>query len=264
MVDNVRPYVLTSQAEQMLKPGASFRECAKDCPEMVVVPAGAFMMGSPETEAGRFDVEGPQHDVAIAEPFAVSKFDATFADWDACVSVGGCPPLSDAGMGRGTKPAINVSWDDAQRYVAWLSRMTDQPYRLLTEAEWEYAARAGATTAYSWGDAIGSGNADCAGCGSKWDDTETSPVGSFAANSFGLSDTAGDVWQWVRDCHHGDYTGAPADGSAWTSGDCETHMIRGGSWLNFPQLLRSANRYWYSAEFRASDIGFRVARTLSR
>ena len=171
--------MLKPEAERALKPLASFRECAKDCPEMIVMPAGEFMMGSPATEQGRFDHEGPQHKVTIAKPFAVSKFDVTFADWDACVSVGGCLQVSDCGLGPGTKPVINVSWDDAQQYVAWLSKMTGQPYRLLTEAEWEYAARAGTTTAYSWGDEIGKGNANCNGCGSQWDNQQTSPVGSF-------------------------------------------------------------------------------------
>ena len=170
MLRQVRPYVLTAEAERALEPGASFRECAKDCPEMIVVPAGEFMMGShPRPRRAASDNEGPQHKVTIARPFAVSKFDVTFADWDACVSVGGCPQVSDSGFGRGTKPVINVTWDEAQQYVAWLSEMTGRPYRLLTEAEWEYAARAGTTTAYYWGDEIGKANANCNGCGSQWD-----------------------------------------------------------------------------------------------
>ena len=182
-VANFDRYVLKPDAERALKPLASFRECAKDCPEMIVIPAGGFTMGSPATEQGRYDNEGPQHKVTIAKPFAVSKFDVTFADWDACVSVGGCPKVTDSGYGRDTRPVINVGWDDAQTYVAWLSKMTGQPYRLLTEAEWEYAARAGTTTAYYWGDDIGKGNANCNGCGSQWDAKQTSPVGSFAAES---------------------------------------------------------------------------------
>jgi hypothetical protein len=137
MLTNVRPYVLFADAERALTPGAVFRECSKDCPEMIVIPAGEFTMGSPETEMGRSDDEGPQHKVTIARPFAVSKFGVTFADWDACVSIGGCPAVSDSGMGRGTRPVINVSWGDAQQYVAWFSGMTGQSYRLLTEAEWE-------------------------------------------------------------------------------------------------------------------------------
>ena len=223
-VANVDPYVLKPEAERALKPLASFRECAKDCPEMVVIPAGEFMMGSPASEKGRYTNEGPQHTVMIAKPFAVSKFDVTFADWDACVSVGGCPQVSDSGFGRGTRPVINVSWDDAQQYVAWFSKMTGKPYRLLTEAEWEYAARAGSTTAYFWGDEIGKGNANCAGCGSQWDNRQTSPVGSFKPNAFGLYDMAGNVWQWVQDCYHGNYDGAPTDGSAWTIGDCSRRV----------------------------------------
>ena len=146
----------------------------------------------------------------------------------------------DSGFGRGTKPVINVNWDDAQQYVAWFSKMTGQPYRLLTEAEWEYAARAGTTTAYSWGDEIGKGNANCNGCGSKWDNRETSPVGSFKPNAFGLYDMHGNVWQWVQDCYHDNYNGAPTDGSAWTSGDCSRRVLRGGAWGNFPRNLRAA------------------------
>ena len=143
MLAQVRPYVLSREAERALKPRRAFRECAKDCPEMVVVPAGEFMMGSPATEKGRYDNEGPQHKVTIARPFAVSKFEVTFDEWDACVVSGGCPQVPTAALGRGTQPVINVSWDDAQQYVAWFSKMTGRPYRLLSEAEWEYAARAG-------------------------------------------------------------------------------------------------------------------------
>ena len=158
---------------------------------------------------------------------------------------------------------INVSWDDTQQYVAWLSRMTGQPYRLLTEAEWEYAARAGTTTAYYWGDEIGKGNANCDGCGSQWDGKQTAPIGSFAPNAFGLYDMAGNVHQWVQDCYHDDYNGAPTDGSAWTSGDCSARVIRGGSWNFNPQYLRSANRNLLPTGFRNYFGGFRVGRTLT-
>jgi formylglycine-generating enzyme required for sulfatase activity len=262
-IANVNPYVLTAEAERALKPKDSFRECAKDCPEMIVVPAGDFTMGSPATEQGRYDTEGPQHTVMIARPFAVSKFDVTFADWDACVSVGGCPRASDSGFGRGTKPVINVTWDEAQQYVAWFSKMTGQPYRLLTEAEWEYAARAGTTTTYPWGDEIGKGNANCTGCGSKWDNQETSPVGSFKPNAFGLYDMHGNVWQWVEDCYEANYSGAPTDGSAWTTGDCNQRVLRGGAWSYNPQLLRSASRDGDSSDARNRFLGFRVGRTLT-
>jgi formylglycine-generating enzyme required for sulfatase activity len=140
--------------------------------------------------------------------------------------------------------------------------MTGRPYRLLTEAEWEYATRAGTTTAYYWGDKIGQDNADCIGCGSKWDNQQTSPVGSFKPNAFGLYDTSGDVWQSVQDCDHGDYNGAPADGSAWTSGECGRRVIRGGSWFDEPQTLRSANHSRVPPGFRNGALGIRVARTL--
>jgi formylglycine-generating enzyme required for sulfatase activity len=266
MVSQVRPYVLSLDRERVLKPGNSFRECAKDCPEMVVVPAGEFIMGSPSDEKGRFRFEGRQHRVTIARPFAVSKFEVTFAEWDACVSVGGCPEegqAGDLGWGRGEQPVIWVSWDDANAHAAWLSRVTGKEYRLLTEAEWEYAARAGATTTYYWGDEIGKNNANCIGCGSQWDGKQTAPVGSFAPNAFGLYDMAGNVAQWVEDCYHDNYDGAPADGSAWTAGDCKYRVWRGGSWVNGPPFLRAAFRHGYYTVVRSRDLGFRVARTLT-
>jgi formylglycine-generating enzyme required for sulfatase activity len=265
MRDHVQPYVLAPEAERTLKAGDGFKECAedKDCPVMIVIPAGDFMMGSPASEKDHDDDEGPQHKVTISKPFAVSKFDVTFADWDACVSVGGCPQVSDSGMGRGMKPVINVTWDDAVQYVAWLSRMTGRPYRLLTEAEWEYAARAGTTTAYPWGDEIGKENANCNGCGSQWDGRQTSPVGSFKPNGFGLYDMAGNVWQWVQDCYHDGYDGAPSEGSAWTDGNCSRRVVRGGSWSDCPQVLRSAGRVWDATDDRNDDLGFRVGRTLT-
>jgi formylglycine-generating enzyme required for sulfatase activity len=267
-VANIDPYVLKPEAERALKPGDRFRECAKDCPEMVVVPAGEFMMGSLPSEKGRRGSEGPQHKVTIARPMAVSKFEVTFADWDACVSGGGCPQegrASDFGWGRGTRPVIFVSWDDAQHYVAWLSRMTGKVYRLLTEAEWEYAARAGTTTAYSWGDEIGKGNANCSACGSRWDNRQPAPVGSFAPNAFGLHDMHGNVSEWVEDCYHDNYSRAPTDGSPWTTGDCR-RVVRGGSW-SFPrlpgELPRAAFRYWLPTIAAYNDLGFRVGRTLT-
>jgi formylglycine-generating enzyme required for sulfatase activity len=264
-VANFDPYVLTPEAERALKPLASFRECAKDCPEMIVVPAGSFKMGSPATEKGHYVDEGPEHRVVFANPVAVSKFPVTFTDWDACVSAGGCPQggrADDVGWGRGTRPVIFVSWDDAQEYVAWLSRMTGKPYRLLSEAEWEYSARAGSTTAFLWGEEAGKNNANCNGCGNQWDNRQTSPVGSFKPNAFGLHDTVGNVWQWVQDCYHNDYSAAPADGSAWISGDCSFRVVRGGSWSGNPLDLRSANRGRDPSDSRDNDVGFRVGRTL--
>jgi formylglycine-generating enzyme required for sulfatase activity len=230
---------------------------------MVVIPAGQFMMGSPATEEGHDAKESPQHLVTIGKPFAVSKFAVTFADWDACVSVGGCPHVSDSGFEGGTRPVINLRWEEAQQYAAWFSKMTGRPYRLLTETEWEYAARAGSSTAYFWGDQIGQGNANCRHCGSQWDDWKTSPVGSFKPNAFGLYDMAGNVWQWVQDCYHDDYNEAPTDGSVWVTPDCPRRGVRGGSWGNEPPLLRSANRGWWSADDQDFHIGFRLARALA-
>jgi formylglycine-generating enzyme required for sulfatase activity len=275
MVSQVRPHVLTAADELSLKPGDLFKECAADCPEMVVVPAGSFTMGSPDTEPGHVTErtmfpmmsrsEEPQHTVAFARPFAVSKFELTFADWDACVAYGDCDPhVGDSGWGRGRQPVINVTWFDAQRYVAWLSAMTGRRYRLLSEAEFEYAARAETTTAYSSGADILAGAADCNGCGSQWDNKKPAPAGSFAPNRFGLYDMAGNVWQWVEDCDHDTYASAPADGSAWLNAcvDDNRRIDRGGSWTSPPIYLRSADRDKRGPDDRFNDVGFRVARTL--
>ena len=157
---------------------------------------------------------------------------------------------------------ININWYEAKQYVAWLSQVTGQPYRLLTEAEWEYAARAGTMTAYSWGDEIGTGNANCYNCGSQWDNREASPVGSFKANAFGLFDMHGNVWQWVEDCYEDSLNGVPADGTARTSGNCSRRVVRGGSWNNGPRLIRSAARNGNGTDFRGVARGFRIGRTL--
>jgi formylglycine-generating enzyme required for sulfatase activity len=262
LVANVWPYVLSADAEHVLKPKDSFRECVKDCPMMIVIPAGKFVMGSSLSELGRNDNEGPQHEVVIPQPFAVSKFEVTFDEWDACVAFGNCAQVSDSSWGHGTRPVINVTWEDAQQYVAWLSEITGKAYRLLTEAEWEYAARAGTTTAYFWGDDIGEGNANCAGCGSQWDSHQTAPTGSFSANSFGLHDMHGNTWEWVEDCYQRTYNGAPTTGSAWISGDCINRVVRGGSWIDRPADLRSARRGGYSPVTRDDSIGFRIGRAL--
>lgn len=301
---NIWPYVLKPQGERALKPGDPFRECApmrqnQDyCPDMVVVPAGTFEMGTPvadmqhsvkgEVISSAFDEpamridknayinELPQHQVTIAKPFAVSKFELTFAEWDVCAASGGCNSYrpSDAQWGRGERPVIYVSWDDAQQYVTWLSKVTGKTYRLLTEAEYEYAARAGTTTEYPWGNDIGTNNANCLGCGSPWDNRQqTAPVGSFTANGFvgsfppnkfGLYDMVGNVWEWVEDCYHPNYQGAPTDGSAWIdSGTCSNRVVRGGSWNNSPIYLRSADRDRTPPVNQSYHLGFRVARTLT-
>jgi formylglycine-generating enzyme required for sulfatase activity len=267
-VANVDPYVLTPEHERALRPGDSFRECAKDCPEMIVIPAGSFTMGSPESETGRLAREGPQHEVTIAKRFAVSKLEVTWDEWGACVKYGDCPHISDSAWGRGTRPVINVTWEQVKQYVAWLSKMTGQTYRLLTEAEWEYAARAGTNTAYPWGNEIGNGNANCSGCGSQWADDEenpkTAPVALFPPNAFRLHDMNGNVWEWVEDCYQSNYNEAPTDGSALITRDCINHVIRGGSWIvwRFPHSARSASRDHYAKDQLRAYVGFRVARTL--
>ena len=184
---------------------------------MVVVPAGSFMMGSSERELGRDSDEGPQHKVTIAEPFAVGKYEVTFDEWEACVASGGCDSYKpkDQGWGRGPRPVINVSWNDAIAYVEWLSAKVGKPYRLPSEAEWEYAARAGTTTRYWWGDEITIENANYGRNVGK-----TTDVGSYPPNRWGLYDMQGNVWEWTEDCYHDSYKVAPEDGSAWMNGDC--------------------------------------------
>ncbi len=220
--------------------GKGFRDCADGCPEMVVVPAGTFMMGEGSS----------QRRTSIARSFAVGKFEVTFAEWEACVAGRGCASNkspSDQGWGKGRRPVINVSWNHAKEYVSWISRKTGKTYRLLTTAEWEYAARAGTTTSYSWGDAIGRGNANCDGCGSQWDNKQTAPVGSFKPNDFGLHDMHGNVWEWCEDIY---------DTSV------SSRVLRGGSWSNDPNDLRSADRNSSQPDNRFNFFGFRVARTL--
>jgi formylglycine-generating enzyme required for sulfatase activity len=258
------PAVLTVEQERAAgaMPGSDFKECASGCPVMIVIPAGKFVMGSPENEADRETSEGPQHEVTIAQPFAVSKFEVTFEEWDACVAAAACPPITDS-WGREKMPAINVSWRDAKQFAAWLSQLTGKEYRLLTEAEWEYAARAGATTRYSWGDDPRSGNANCDGCGSQWDLQQTAPVGSLKPNAFGLFDMHGNVWEWVEDSWHENYMGAPADASAWVrDGDPRYRVIRGGSWRNESELVRTAVRFRREIDVQFDTLGFRVARAL--
>jgi formylglycine-generating enzyme required for sulfatase activity len=258
---------LTAGQERALKPGDPIKECS-DCPEMVVLPLAAqpFKMGSPEESD---ESERPQHDVKITRAFAVAKFQLTFEEWDACAAHGDdCNPhVGDAGWGRGKRPAINVSWEDAQTYVKWLSSWTGRRYRLLSEAEYEYATRAGSETKYPWGSDIqpeGKPMANCDGCGSGWGGKQTAPVGSFPANAFGLYDMVGNVWEWTEDCWKRSYEGEPPrDGAPWLSGHCNPRVVRGGSWSTGPGDLRSANRDGVNSDYRGGDLGFRVARTLT-
>ena len=267
------PRMSASSLEPTYRVGQTFRDTLSgggQGPEMVVVPSGSFTMGSPDSEAGRDDDEGPQRSVRIGYQFAVGKYEVTWAEWEACVADGGCLISSsgragdDEGWGKGSRPVINVSWEDAQAYVQWLSRKTGERYRLLSEAEWEYVARAGTTGRFSWGDgdptcSFGASNgANFRSCSSE----RTEPVGFSTKNGFGLHDLHGNVWEWTQDCYSNSYSGAPTDGSARIVNDCWLRVIRGGSWSYYPLTLRSANRYFTVPAFRSVDIGFRVARTL--
>jgi len=297
---------LTPERERALKPADSFREC-ESCPEMVVVPAGSFTMGSPDSEKGRNSWEGPQHVVTFAQPFAVAKFEVTVDQLAAFVRETGHRMGSicwtyedgkfDSRSGRswrdpgftqdGSHPATCLSWHDANAYADWLGRKTGgKGYRLLSEAEWEYAARARTTPGP--GPRYAFGNDEGALCehGDGLDQTAkrafpgtetwmflpcsdghatTAPAGKYAANTFGLYDMQGNVKEWTQDCYQEGkgYRGAPTDGSAWTSGSCRSRVLRGGSWLSYARLLRVAFRFTGTPGERLSDVGMRVARTLA-
>jgi formylglycine-generating enzyme required for sulfatase activity len=262
---------LSENAERALKPKDTFQECA-NCPSMIVVPAGSFVMGSPVSELTRNEQEGPQHRVTIARAFAAGRFAVTFDEWDACVADGGCDGHrpSDAGWGRGRRPVINVSWKDAKAYVAWLSRTTGKTYRLLSETEREYVARAGTTTPFWWGGSISTSQANYDGGapfgnGAKGEyRQQTVPVDSFAPNPWGLYQVHGNVSDWTEDCFENNYAGAPTDGSARTGGFCFNRATRGGSWYAAPNWLRSAARIPVieSDSSRSVYTGIRVGRTL--
>jgi formylglycine-generating enzyme required for sulfatase activity len=255
------------------QPGDEFDDCGGEnwCPRMVIIPAGGYTMGSPDSEPHRASNEGPQRRVDILE-FAVGKFEVTFEQWAQCANDGGChgyqPPDED--WGRGDRPVISVSWEEAQDYVHWLSNRTAHPYRLLTEAEWEYAARARTSSPYPWGDSpsrdFANYGADscCLGFASGRDQwgRATAPVGSFPPNAFGLHDMHGNVLEWVQDCYSPSYQSLPTDGSAHEVDNCRMRIYRGGSWFYDPVKLRSANRLADTPENRHGSVGFRVARTL--
>jgi formylglycine-generating enzyme required for sulfatase activity len=233
-----------------------------DFPQMVILPKGQFAMGSPQDKSARSQNDVPQHMVRIDYELAVGKYPVTFDQWDVCVKDGGTKyNPSDNGWGRGNSPVINVSWDDIQLYLKWLSNITGTTYRLLSEAEWEYAVRAGSQTTYSFGDdelelgrhawfSSNSGNT-------------THPVGEKLPNAFGLHDMHGNVWERTADCWNENYTGAPIDGGAWTSGSCDKRVLRGGSWIDGPRFTRSASRSRVVTTYRYGYVGFRVARMLA-
>jgi formylglycine-generating enzyme required for sulfatase activity len=275
--------ILTESEERALKPRESFKECGQ-CPVMVVVRAGKFMRGSPPEEPSRGADEGPVREVKIDRPFAVGKYEVTLSEWESCVDAGGCNARPNVAGLDGRLPVFNVSWDDIDKeYLTWLRRETGKSYRLLTEAEWEYAARAGKVTRYAFGDTIYKTQAQYSDptipkVPSKWRapfaDREPAQVmsgiahgpkavGTFPPNDFGLHDMHGNVSEWVQDCYRDGYKGAPDDGTAVIGGDCPYRVRRGGSWSVFSEFLRSASRAKEAPREKARSIGFRVARSLA-
>jgi formylglycine-generating enzyme required for sulfatase activity len=279
---------LSAERERTISPKDTFRECAA-CPEMVVIPAGEFVMGSPESEPQRYPNEGPQHNVKIGRPFAVSKFKVTrdefetfvratnYAASNKCFTIeqGKVEERNERSFRNpgfaqdGNHPAVCVNWIDAKAYVEWLTRKTGRVYRLLTESEWEYAARAGTATPFWWGAAISTdqanydGNSTYAGGGKGEDRQKTVPVESFGPNPWGLYQVHGNAFEWVEDCWNDNYQNAPADDSVNLSGNCSRHVRRGGAWNYIAPTLRAAYRDARAAALRGSNIGFRVARTLN-
>lgn len=233
----------------------TIRDC-DDCPELALIPAGSFEMGSNEM----FEFEKPVRSVTIANPFYIGTREVTFAEWDACVAQGGCSHRpGDRNLGRGNRPVTDIHWNDAGAYVVWLSLKTGRKYRLPTEAEWEYAARAGTTTSYPWGNAIDKEKANCIGCNAQ-PRRQATEVGQFPPNAFGLYDMAGNAAEWVADCWSESYRAAPRDGSAYSPPGCRERVLRGGSFNNDPRYLRSAARFKYESDVRFYTNGFRVVR----
>lgn len=242
-------------AEPALAPGAVFRDCEAVCPEMVVIPSGVFLMGS-ESGAGEPD-ESPQRAMTIAAPIAVGRFEVTFQEWDACMADGGCAApweQDQPGWGRGRRPVIQVDWNEAQTYVRWLAARTGQPYRLLNEAEWEYAARAGTGGLHYTGEAITPKDANYQVSGLR----QTVPVGQYPPNAFGLYDMLGNVWEWVADCYAPTFAGA----APVVPDECGLRVMRGGGGASPAEDVRSARRGQMSIGMRTNDLGFRVARDL--
>lgn len=262
--DAIAELIVSSDDGAAFEPGEQIRDC-ETCPELVVIPGGSFEMGAPPEEPQRRLSEGPVVEIAVA-PFALGVSEVTFAEWDACVAANACPSLPDSGWGRGRQPAVNVSYDDALAYVAWLSQVSGKAYRLPTEAEWEYAARAGATTPFSFGATVSAAQANFDGAlpyGAPPGEFRGKPqiAGSYGANPFGLYDMHGNVWEWVADCWTPSHEGQPSDGSA-RGGACSQRVLKGGAWNTGGWRLRAAHRIPKPATAREYDNGFRVARDL--
>jgi len=248
-------------AQPKLKQGQKFRDELSDGtegPAMVVLPAGEFWMGSEESEKGR-DSDERRHTVQIKKPFAIGQYEVTFQEYDQFCEATKCEKPSDESWGRGQRPVINVTWYDAVAYADWLSEETCERYRLPTEAEWEYAARANTETAYWWGNEVGSNNANCSGCGSQWDGKKTAVVGSFKPNNFGLFDTVGNVSEWTCSGYSSDYNGAEL---TCLNRNYNLTILRGGAWGDDPEWVRGAARLGIGPYFGKRYRGFRLARDL--
>ncbi len=282
--------MISAAASELLWPGSTFKDCGV-CPEMIVIPAGSIRIGATFAEGG--DDEWPIHNVVISRPLAIGKYEVTkfefsvFAEASAYSTENSCRYLAKVGWGEGVSwiypgfrqtdrdPVVCVNWEDAKAYVAWLSQKTGKTYRLPSEAEWEYAARAGGADRYFFGNSVSMlckyGNGVDASSSFKWQNKKckdgygarTAPVGSFLPNKFGLYDTIGNVWEWLEDCWNDNYVGAPADGTSWNTGDCSIRGTRGGSWLNDPRFLRSAHRNSLYYKYRKYNTGFRVVREIA-
>jgi formylglycine-generating enzyme required for sulfatase activity len=241
-------------ASLLQKAGSDIRDCPA-CPVLAVIAPGAFTMGSNTSDPS----EKPPRRVTVDAPFAIGRTEVTVEQWSACVDAGACPRTADAVRAPNT-PVRDISWNDAQLYLKWLSGVSGKSYRLPTEAEWEYAARGGTSTRYAWGDEMRRGSANCKDCGEPWQADGPSPVASFAPNAYGLHDMNGSVWEWVEDCWHSTYKNAPADARAWTESFCPVRVIRGGSWRDGASYMPTTTRFKYDGSVRHSQNGFRVAR----
>jgi formylglycine-generating enzyme required for sulfatase activity len=254
MASAAPPPAMPKRSNDPARPG-DMRDCDY-CPVMVALPGGSFVMGSNGDRTER-----PPHRVMVA-PFAIGKSEVTEAEWAACVAAGACHYKPPASSGSDDLPVRNLSWDDATEYVRWLAKTTGKDYRLPSEAEWEYAARAGTQTSYFWGNEAGLAKANCKGCGGPYDAQRPAAATAFAPNAWGLYGVAGGVAEWTEDCWHASYAGAPSDGSPWRQTNCQSHVLRGGSWMNPPENLTVSSRNYYDGSVRYLANGVRVALTL--
>lgn len=258
------PVAAQGQAAATAKTAATMGAGAHDihdcpaCPLLIAVTPGSFSMGNDKDDVS----ERPAHRVTIGHAYALAKYPVTVAQWNACADAGACSRLPTDSNPAKNAPARDLSWDDAQQYVKWLSKISGRPYRLPTEAEWEYAARGGTDTRYWWGNEMRKGTANCKDCGPPWGAKAPADVGSFPANPFGFFDMAGGVWEWVSDCWHNSYKGAPNDGSSWDEPNCQTRVVRGGSWRDGADYMLTATRFKYDSSVRYNANGFRVARDM--